>query len=178
MVIENLQIDKEYLDSLPIEEKKVWDILENVKDPEIPTMSVIDMGILRDIIVNENSIEVIVTPTYSGCPAIQVINDDIRKELKKYYTCDIILTHRLSPAWTTDWMTEGAKGRLLESQISPPVGNSSDSLFNVINENPIIMCPHCKSKDTTMISFFGTTACKSLYHCNNCEMPFDYFKCH
>lgn len=178
MVIENLQIDKIYINSRPEEEKKVWDILENVKDPEIPTMSVIDMGIVRDVIISEYSIEIIITPTYSGCPAIQVIKDDVSKELKKHYSKDILLINRLSPAWTTDWMTEEAKEKLLESKIAPPIGKSNGNLFNILNENPVVLCPYCKSNNTQIVSYFGTTACKSLYSCKSCEMPFDYFKCH
>lgn len=178
MIIEDIQITSEFIDSLPNEVKEVWLRLDYVKDPEIPTMSVIDMGIVRDVIYSDSSIEIIITPTYSGCPAIKVIETDIIKELKKHYTQEIILTNRLSPAWTTDWMTEDAKLKLLESKIAPPIGKSEDNLFNILNQNPTVKCPYCNSPNTQIVSYFGTTACKSLFTCKSCEMPFDYFKCH
>lgn len=174
-------IDEEYIKQFSDEIQDIWFTLENVKDPEIPNMSVIDMGILREVNVVDNTLEVIITPTYSGCPAIQVIESDVNLELQKKYSKvydKIIVKSRLSPAWSTDWMPEASKYKLMEAKISPPIGNSSDNLFKILNHNPEIICPHCKSKDTIMQSFFGTTACKSLYKCNSCLMPFDYFKCH
>lgn len=174
-------IDEEYINHFSEEIKEIWNTLENVKDPEIPNMSIIDMGILREININNNNLVVVITPTYSGCPAIQVIETDVNIELQKKYSKiynSISVKSRLFPAWTTDWMSENAKEKLMEAKISPPIGNSNDNILKILNNNPEIICPHCKSKNTIMQSFFGTTACKSLYKCNNCLMTFDYFKCH
>ncbi len=174
-------IDKDYINQFSDEIKDIWNTLENVKDPEIPNMSVIDMAILREVNVVDNNLEVIITPTYSGCPAIQVIESDVNLELQKKYSKvynKITVKSRLAPAWSTDWMPQSSKEKFMEAKISPPVGSSDDNLFKILNHNPEIICPHCNSKDTIMQSFFGSTACKSLYKCNNCLMPFDYFKCH
>lgn len=179
MIATDILITDELIQGLPEFEQKIWQTLENVKDPEIPTMSVVDMGMVRGITVLENKIEVIVTPTYSGCPATLVIRADVEKELKKHFpTHTIIVINRLSPAWTTDWMTDKVKSRLLESKIAPPIGKAKDNASDLLNVKQDVLCPYCFSKNTSLESFFGTTACKSLYKCNTCLMPFDHFKCH
>ena len=155
--------------------KKFWNILETVTDPEIPVLSVIDLGIIRDIIINDGKIEVIISPTYSGCPAMDVISMNIRMALISEGFTSIIISQQLSPAWTTDWMTESGKEKLKSYGIAPPVAKSSDKDFL---ENLVIECPLCHSSNTSLISQFGSTACKALYKCNDCREPFDYFKCH
>ena len=155
--------------------KKFWNILETVTDPEIPVLSVIDLGIIRDIIINDGKIEFIITPTYSGCPAMDVISMNIRMALISEGFTTIIISQQLSPAWTTDWMTESGKEKLKSYGIAPPVAKSSDKDFL---ENLVIECPLCHSTNTSLISQFGSTACKALYKCNDCREPFDYFKCH
>ena len=149
----------------------LWDLLEQVPDPEIPVLSILDLGIVRDIKLNEGFVEIIITPTYSGCPAMDAISMDIKLKLIEHGIKNFKITTVLSPAWTTDWMTEQGKIKLNKYGIAPPK-RSSD-----ISDTPPI-CPQCKSADTKLLSQFGSTACKALYQCNDCKEPFDYFKCH
>lgn len=155
--------------------EQVWKILNTVTDPEIPVLSVIDLGIVRDVIVENKNAEVIITPTYSGCPAMDFIGMNIRKALLETGFDKIKITHQLSPAWTTDWMTEGGKEKLKSYGIAPPASKTFD--LNYLKNLPV-QCPHCNSMNTKLISQFGSTACKALYQCEDCEEPFDYFKCH
>lgn len=155
--------------------KRIWEILHTVCDPEIPVLSVIDLGILREIKIENEIIEVIVTPTYSGCPAMDFIGINIRKSLLENGFEKIRITHRLSPAWTTDWMTEEGKEKLKSYGIAPPVSKTFDKHYL---ETLPVQCPHCHSMNTKLISQFGATACKALYQCKDCREPFDYFKCH
>jgi ring-1,2-phenylacetyl-CoA epoxidase subunit PaaD len=149
----------------------IWSLLQQVPDPEIPVLSILDLGIVRDVKTNEGEIEIIITPTYSGCPAMDMISMDIRLKLIENGYPKIKITSVLSPAWTTDWMSEDGKRKLNEYGIAPPKMQSD------LSDSPPI-CPQCKSKDTKLLSQFGSTACKALYQCNNCKEPFDYFKCH
>lgn len=156
-------------------QEKVWSILSSVNDPEIPVLSVLDLGIVRDVKMNDEEVEVIITPTYSGCPAMDFIGMNIRKVLIEKGFKKIKITHQLSPAWTTDWMSEEGKEKLKAFGIAPPSAKTFDKNYL---ENQIVECPHCQSKHTILISEFGSTACKALYKCNDCGEPFDYFKCH
>lgn len=162
-------------DTINIAEQEIWKLLEQVYDPEIPVLSVIDMGIIRDVNLNNEEIEVFITPTYSGCPAMDVIAMNIRMVLLQNGFEKIKITQKLSPAWTTDWMTENGKEKLKIYGIAPPVGKSFDKKYL---EELKIECPHCHSLNTKLISQFGSTSCKALYKCNDCLEPFDYFKCH
>jgi len=155
--------------------KRIWNILQTVYDPEIPVLSVIDLGIIRDININKKGIEVIVTPTYSGCPAMDVISLNIRMALMKEGFSSIKFSHQLSPAWTTDWMSESGKQKLKSYGIAPPVGKTFDKNYL---ENLIVECPLCHSANTRLVSQFGSTSCKAHYQCLDCKEPFDYFKCH
>lgn len=157
-------------------EKEIWDILAEVEDPEIPVINVVEMGIVRGVEVVDDIVKVTITPTYSGCPAMKTIEEDIREILEEKKVPSFEVHTVLSPAWTTDWMTDIAKEKLRETGIAPPVGTSSDKglLMGKVRD---IKCPRCGSKDTSMISQFGSTACKALYKCNDCLDPFDYFKC-
>ena len=150
---------------------ELWKLLEQVPDPEIPVLSILDLGIVRDIKLHDQQIEIIITPTYSGCPAMDVISMDIRLKLIEYGLKNIKITSVLSPAWTTDWMTEEGKIKLNKYGIAPPKMSSDKS------DTPPI-CPQCKSADTKLLSQYGSTPCKALYQCNECKEPFDYFKCH
>ena len=166
-----------------ISSKKIWEILGLITDPEIPVLSIIDLGIVRDIQVNENNTEIIITPTYSGCPAMDVISMNIRMALLQNGFTNIKISQQLSPAWTTDWMTEEGKGKLKAYGIAPPQkqsnGASSDRINKMIfRDELIVQCPQCHSTNTTLLSQFGSTACKALYQCMECKEPFDYFKCH
>ncbi len=154
----------------------LWTLLEEVKDPEIPVLSVIDLGVVRDIKVDNNKIEVVITPTYSGCPAMNTIESDIRELLENEGFQNIHITTVLSPAWTTDWLTEIGKQKLEKYGIAPPREKSSDKK-GLMGEHPLVICPQCKSENTELVSQFGSTACKAHYKCKDCLEPFDYFKC-
>jgi ring-1,2-phenylacetyl-CoA epoxidase subunit PaaD len=158
-----------------IDTAKVWEILESVSDPEIPVLSIIDLGVVREVIAMEDKVMVHITPTYSGCPAMNMIEMEIRGALlEKGINNDVKLV--LSPAWTTDWMSEKGKQKLKAYGIAPPQDDdiSIDTLFGKPDQ---IECPLCNSKKTELISQFGSTACKALYRCKDCLEPFDYFKC-
>jgi len=154
-----------------IEEKEIWQLLKTITDPEVPVLSVTDLGIVRKVIFNGEQLEIIITPTYTGCPAMDMIAINIRMVLLEHGFNDIKITSVLSPAWTTDWMTEAGKEKLKQYGIAPP-----DKTF-LFPANGII-CPQCNSSNTKLVSEFGSTPCKALYQCNDCREPFDYFKCH
>ncbi len=172
-----------------ITEQKIWDVLSMVTDPEVPVLSILDLGIVREVIIhNQNagenilSVEIIITPTYTGCPAMDMISMNIKLAfLEKGYK-NIIITSVLSPAWTTDWMSEAGKEKLKAYGIAPPqlnpAGLHKGRMEKLFKEEKNIGCPLCNSINTRLISQFGSTACKALYQCNDCKEPFDYFKCH
>lgn len=153
----------------------LFPILKSVPDPEIPVLSIIDLGVVRQAELEGNKAIVNITPTYSGCPAMDVIGDDIRKALSENgYEPDVNLI--LAPAWTTDWMTDEGKQALKKYGIAPPTDAISDKKA-LIGEERIIECPQCESKNTKLVSQFASTACKAMFKCQNCEETFDYFKC-
>jgi len=155
--------------------QKILTILQEVCDPEIPVLSILDLGIVRDIKMNGDEIEVIITPTYSGCPAMDMIAMNIRLALIEKGYSKIKITSVLSPAWTTEWMSEAGKEKLKAYGIAPP-HTRSDAPMN--REDFVVECPQCHSTNTKLLSEFGSTACKALYQCNDCKEPFDHFKCH
>ena len=158
--------------------ERILTILENVSDPEIPVLTVLDLGIVRDIHMgNDGLIEVIITPTYSGCPAMSVIATNIKFELLAQGFPKVKVTEILSPAWTTDWMTEAGKQKLRDYGIAPPVAKARIEKL-LFQDHPSVSCPQCSSENTELLSEFGSTACKSLMRCKDCLEPFDYFKCH
>ena len=153
-------------------------ILEAVTDPEIPVLTIGDMGIIRDIIIHEDeSIEVIITPTYSGCPAMDMIEVNIKAALQEKGLSSVKVTSVISPAWTTDWISQEGLRKLKEYGIAPPVAGTVDK-GELFAEAVQVECPHCGSDHTKMISQFGSTPCKAQYQCLDCLEPFDYFKCH
>lgn len=152
----------------------IWKILETVKDPEVPVLSVVDLGVIRAVALEEQQVTVTITPTYTGCPAMDMISMHIKMALNAAGYQTTIQTI-LSPAWTTDWMTENGKQQLKAYGIAPPVGKSFDQAYL---EDIIVPCPQCNSTHTVLVSQFGSTACKALYKCEECKEPFDYFKCH
>jgi ring-1,2-phenylacetyl-CoA epoxidase subunit PaaD len=158
--------------------KKIWEILETVNDPEVPVLSIIDLGIVRDVKINKDEIEVIITPTYSGCPAMDMISMHIKMALLESGYQKIKITSVLSPAWTTDWMSENGKQKLKAFGIAPPSVKQQVCHTPLFHDGEAIQCPRCNSYHTKLISQFGSTACKALYVCENCKEPFDYFKCH
>ncbi len=148
--------------------------LEAVTDPEIPVLTIADLGVLRDVSVHGDTVDVTITPTYSGCPAMNMIMLDIETALARANISARVHT-RLSPAWTTDWLSDAGHRKLAASGIAPPAHTASRrALFG--QEHPV--CPRCGSADTELISEFGSTACKSLHRCRSCREPFDAFKCH
>ncbi|MFI8481468.1 1,2-phenylacetyl-CoA epoxidase subunit PaaD [Pseudomonas sp. NPDC078700] len=152
-----------------------WQVLNEVMDPEVPVVSVVDLGIVREVDWQHGHVHLVVTPTYSGCPATEVIEDDIRLALEQAGFAAPQLERRLTPAWSTDWISDEGRERLRVYGIAPPVGSSSKR--SLLGEAPIICCPQCNSTHTELLSQFGSTACKALYRCRDCLEPFDYFKC-
>ncbi|MBL4624585.1 MAG: phenylacetate-CoA oxygenase subunit PaaJ [Flavobacteriales bacterium] len=157
-------------------EFQIRELLEEVKDPEVPVLSVLDLGVVRSVSVVGNVVDIVLTPTYSGCPAMKVIEDDIVSILKANGIETVTIEMVLAPAWTTDWITEKGKQQLKEFGIAPPEKSSVDK-SSITGDAKFIRCPQCNSENTEMISQFGSTACKALYKCLDCLEPFDYFKC-
>jgi ring-1,2-phenylacetyl-CoA epoxidase subunit PaaD len=156
---------------------EVWKILHSIPDPEIPVISIVELGIIRDVQVDNENVIVKITPTYSGCPAMDQIEKDVASNLKAAGIQHFKVEKVFQPAWTTEWITEEGKNKLLEYGISPPVTISVNKKALLLGQEPDIICPRCKSHNTLMVSQFGSTACKALYKCNDCLEPFDYFKC-
>ena len=149
--------------------------LQEVSDPEIPVLTINDLGVVQQIYEAEGEWVIELTPTYSGCPAMQQIEADILSKLKEKGIENAQVKHVLSPAWTTDWISEEGRQKLRLYGIAPPVNEPDKSAL--FSEPPRVACPKCNSKDTRMVSLFGSTACKAHYQCNACQEPFDYFKC-
>lgn len=158
---------------------QAWDILKRVPDPEIPVISVTELGIVRDVRVSDADVDVVVTPTYSGCPATEAIERSIREALGAAGARHVRVTTQLSPAWTTDWITAEARDKLREYGIAPPgpvaVAPAGQPL-RFMPRPAQADCPRCGSTDTERLSAFGATACKALYRCRACREPFEYFK--
>ncbi len=159
-----------------IDHQHIYDLLEQVPDPEVPALSIMDLGIVRNVELKNNTAEITITPTYTGCPAMDMIEVNIKAVLQEN-GIESNIKSVLSPPWTTDWLTEKGKQKLKEFGIAPPVAKTFDKL-SLSQEERLVQCPICESSNTKMISQFGSTACKSLFKCNNCLEPFDYFKCH
>jgi len=155
---------------------EAWHTLRDVPDPEIPVISVVDLGIVRDIRENEGVLEVDLTPTYSGCPATQVIEDAVREALTEKGFERFEITTVLSPPWSTEMISEEAKEKLRDYGIAPPAQESIDKQA-LMGEPRMIVCPNCQSNNTKMVSQFGSTPCKAHFKCIDCLEPFDYFKC-
>ncbi len=154
---------------------RAWQVLDEVMDPEVPVVSVTDLGIVREINWQEQQLRVVITPTYSGCPATEFIEQTISQALSEAGFGNPIMVQQLTPAWTTDWLNQRGRDRLEAYGIAPPVGSASKR--TLLGEDPVVRCPHCKSEHTEQLSEFGSTACKALYRCIDCREPFDYFKC-
>lgn len=153
----------------------IWKVLETVCDPEVPVLTIVDLGIVRDVQNSEKGAVITITPTYSGCPAMDVIRIQIKMALAEAGIKEVEIKQILSPAWTTDWMSEEGKKKLHAYGIAPPQYKVKDD-GNIEDTHP--PCPQCNSVDTQLVSEFGSTACKALFQCNDCLEPFDYFKCH
>ena len=172
--------------------EQVWAWLGQVPDPEIPVISIVDLGIVREVRLDADGCIVTITPTYSGCPAMQVIADAVSEALQARGIDQLRLETRLAPAWTTDWMSAAGKAALTGYGIAPPVqqvidisglskgrsATGSATFSRHAIQQPQVDCPHCGSRHTRLTSQFGSTPCKALYQCLDCREPFDYFKCH
>ncbi|WP_082586945.1 1,2-phenylacetyl-CoA epoxidase subunit PaaD [Nonlabens sp. MIC269] len=155
--------------------KDVLDILESVSDPEIPVLSVIDLGVIRSVQLDEDHVTIKLTPTYSGCPAMDVIGDDLDRAFAKAgYTTTVQLI--MSPPWTTDWITERGRKAMEEYGIAAPLEPTADKDV-LLNNKKLVKCTNCGSTNTKLVSQFGSTACKAMFQCDDCLEPFDYFKC-
>ena len=155
--------------------RRAWDAAAQVVDPEIPVLTIADLGVLRGVAVHDGRVEVAITPTYSGCPAMNMIALEIELALAREGIAKPVIHTVLSPAWTTDWMSEDGRRKLREYGIAPPVKASGRrALFG----EQQVECPQCGSVDTELLSEFGSTSCKALWRCKSCREPFDYFKCH
>lgn len=158
-----------------VSEDLIWKLLEQVYDPEVPVLTVVDLGVIRRVEIRNGKVEIDLTPTYSGCPAMQRMEEDIREIMHKNGVDNVQVNLVLSPAWTTDWITEKGRIQLKEYGIAPPVDEVDKSVL--FANDTIVPCPKCDSKETKMISQFGSTSCKAHYQCLTCLEPFDYFKC-
>ncbi len=157
---------------------QIYYILSQVTDPEIPVITIAELGILKDVKWDDgDKITVFITPTYNGCPAMDMITVNIKSALQEHGYQNVEVISQLEPAWTTDWITKDGRQKLMDYGISPPAEKTGDVSF-LHCDSPKVQCPQCKSYHTELISRFGSTACKSLYKCKDCLEPFDYFKCH
>ena len=155
--------------------QRAWEVAAGVVDPEIPVLTISDLGVLRDVAINDGCVEVTITPTYSGCPAMNMIKVEIELALERSGFRNSKVRTVLSPAWTTDWMSEDGRRKLREYGIAPPqAATSRRALFGVQQ----VTCPQCGSDNTEVLSEFGSTSCKALWRCRSCREPFDYFECH
>ncbi len=160
------------------QKEEILVVLEEVTDPEIPVLTVQDLGIIRDVIVQKDgTIEIVITPTYSGCPAMNTIEVNIRAVMQEKGYEKVKVTTVLSPAWTTDWMSAAGREKLKAYGIAPPLESTQDK-YALFSDEKKVPCPICNSSNTKLVSQFGSTACKALYQCKDCLEPFDYFKCH
>jgi ring-1,2-phenylacetyl-CoA epoxidase subunit PaaD len=155
---------------------QLFRFLSGIPDPEIPVISIQELGVLRDVKIEEAGVVVEITPTYSGCPAMKAIEQDIIALLKEKGIDQVRVNQVYAPAWTTDWMTEAAREKLRLYGIAPPEKGSVDK-GSITGKVRNLACPRCGSKQVEMVSQFGSTACKALYKCLDCKEPFDYFKC-
>ncbi|MGE0433909.1 MAG: 1,2-phenylacetyl-CoA epoxidase subunit PaaD [Planctomycetota bacterium] len=156
--------------------ESVYDVLSTVLDPEVPVLDVVSLGIVRDVVISDEgrAVEVVITPTYSGCPAMRTIEANIANALRDHGWPDATIRTVLSPAWTTDWMTDAARERLREYGIAPPEHSSAAPCGS---DPKAVTCPQCGSTNTRLLSLFGSTACKAMHVCNDCLEPFEQFKC-
>ncbi|UUX50301.1 phenylacetate-CoA oxygenase subunit PaaJ [Nisaea acidiphila] len=158
------------------DESRLWAALEGVSDPEIPVLSVVDLGVVRAVAVDGHAAKITITPTYSGCPAMSYIEMMVRDAALKEGFAEVEVKTVLAPAWTTDWLSEAGREKLRGIGIAPPA-ESSTSKQSLLGIDPVVACPRCGSENTEILSQFGSTACKALYRCTDCAEPFDYFKC-
>ncbi len=151
-------------------------VISEIPDPEIPVISIKELGVLRNIFYEEESLKVVITPTYSGCPAMDRFQKDIIEKLEQLKVKNYEIKMQFDPAWTTDWISDEAKEKLRDYGIAPPTHKTKDK-NSLLGNKQRIECPRCKTKETELVSQFGSTACKAMYRCTSCLEPFEYFKC-
>lgn len=156
--------------------EEITNLISEIPDPEIPVITIADLGILREVQWDGTNCKITITPTYTGCPAMKMIEDDIKAKLKNIGINNVTVELVYSPVWTTDWINDNAKEKLRIYGIAPPHHTSVDKKI-LLGKERSVECPHCGSSTTVMVSQFGSTACKALYRCDSCKEPFDYFKC-
>jgi ring-1,2-phenylacetyl-CoA epoxidase subunit PaaD len=154
-------------------EELVWERLSLIPDPEVPVITIVELGVVRDVQWDGKLLRIVITPTYTGCPAMNLFVAEIQAAMHEQGFDNLEIKTVFSPAWTTDWLSTEAKEKLRQYGIAPPVQNASDDPFA---PPPVVPCPRCGAEHTTLVSQFGATACKSLYTCNVCQEPFEYFK--
>lgn len=158
--------------------QRVWNILNEIPDPEVPAISIVELGVVRNVELQDNHVLVSMTPTYSGCPALKVMEDAVKEALSEE-GFDVSIKIVYKPAWTTEWMSESTREKLKAYGIAPPPKLTFEHLHPLGKpERDTAQCPFCNSRDTRLTSQFGSTACKALYYCNACQQPFELFKCH
>jgi ring-1,2-phenylacetyl-CoA epoxidase subunit PaaD len=162
---------------MTISKDQILTYLREVKDPEVPVIDVVELGVIRHVELEGNQVRIDLTPTYSGCPAMKVIEQEIVFTLNAKGIENIVLKTVLSPPWTTDWMSEETRQKLKKYGITPPGKVGTDDLNPLHRQSKEVSCPFCDSTDTRLTSQFGSTACKALYYCHNCQQPFEHFKC-
>lgn len=153
--------------------EEIWEALHAVKDPEIPVVSVVEMGIIRDVILSEETVTVKMTPTFSGCPALHVMKEDISKQVRALGAAQVTVETVLHPPWTTEWITDEGRAKLRSFGLSPPVRHDGNLPVTFYEPAP---CPYCDSNDTSLKNSFGPTLCRAIYYCNQCQQPFEQFK--
>lgn len=158
-------------------EQQILEYLKTVKDPEVPVIDVVELGVVRKVRCRDERVEIDITPTYSGCPAMKVMEREILDALKERGINDVHIRTVLYPAWTTDWMSEETRRKLQDYGIAPPEKVSGSDLNPLHYAEKKVACPYCAAEDTRLTSHFGSTACKALYYCNSCQQPFEHFKC-
>lgn len=166
--------------STPITSDSIWNVLKQIPDPEVPAINIVELGVVRDVLLSEDGsgVEVVMTPTYSGCPAMKVMEDHVKEKLSNE-GLEVKIKIVYKPAWTTEWMTDETKAKLKAYGISPPPKLTFEHLHPLSSvKNAEVICPFCDSSNTTLTSQFGSTACKALHYCNHCHQPFELFKCH
>lgn len=151
----------------------IMKMLSAIPDPEIPVVTIEEMGMLRDVEITDKGYNVLISPTYTGCPAMSLIDAEIKMVLKEHGAVPVTVTTVIQPVWTTDMLTDRAREKMRRYGIAPPAGPAATT-----SPHAPVACPRCESDDTVMVSRFGATACKALYTCNDCKEPFEYFKCH
>ncbi len=158
---------------------KIWSWLEEVTDPEIPVLNIVEMGIARKVEIVDDKVTIRITPTYSGCPAMSAIEQEVRLKLAEKGLENFEVKKDFSETWTTDWMTEEAKRKLKDYGIAPPgkTADADEDFLTSLKNSKVVPCPYCDSLETELQSEFGSTACKAQYYCRDCEEPFEHFKC-